>query len=86
VILLRGRERQSLAGVALTGPIRPQLPCKPRVAIDTRVYDADDARAFLAGEGFQDDMLVDAVDGKFVSAFVRGTKPVSGCAPGCCSR
>ena len=52
----------------------------------TRVYDADDARAFLAGEGFEDDALVGEVDGKFVSAFVRAIKPPSCCAPGCCSR
>jgi arsenite methyltransferase len=52
----------------------------------TRVYDADDARAFLAGEGFEDGTLIGEVDGKFVSAFVRATKPESCCAPGCCSR
>jgi SAM-dependent methyltransferase len=40
----------------------------------TRVYDGDDARAFLAGEGF-DDAMAAAVDGKFVSAFVRARKP-----------
>ena len=51
----------------------------------TRVYDADDARAFLAGEGFQDDVLVREVDGKFVSAFVRATKPKSCCSPDCCA-
>src|SRR6266498_1616308 len=47
----------------------------------TRVYDADDARAFLAGEGFNGYELVNEVDGKFVSAFVRATKPSSCCAP-----
>ena len=52
----------------------------------TRVYDADDARAFLAGEGFDNDALVNEVDGKFVSAFVRALKPASCCAPGCCAR
>jgi arsenite methyltransferase len=41
----------------------------------TRIYDADDARAFLAGQGFADDALVKKVDGKFVSAFVRAIKP-----------
>jgi arsenite methyltransferase len=41
----------------------------------TRVYGSDDAQAFLAGEGFADDVLVREVDGKFVSAFVRATKP-----------
>jgi SAM-dependent methyltransferase len=57
------------------------------IAIEiTRVYDADDARAFLASEGVNGDDMVKAVDGKFVSAFVRATKPQSCCAPGCCSR
>jgi arsenite methyltransferase len=40
----------------------------------TRVYGANDARAFLADEGF-DEALVRDVDGKFVSAFVRAVKP-----------
>ncbi len=52
----------------------------------TRVYDAGDARAFLAGEGLDNDALVREVDGKFVSAFVRASKPASCCAPGCCAR
>ena len=52
----------------------------------TRVYGADDARAFLAGEAFGDDALVGAVDGKFVSAFIRAVKPQARSAPGCCSR
>ena len=56
------------------------------VAIEvTRVYDADDARTFLAGEGFKDDALVSEVDGKFVSAFVRATKPRGCCGPSCCT-
>jgi SAM-dependent methyltransferase len=45
------------------------------IAIEvTRVYGADDARAFLASEG-HDAALAEAVDGKFVSAFVRAVKP-----------
>jgi hypothetical protein len=51
----------------------------------TRMYDADDARAFLAGEGFKGDELVNEVDGKFVSAFVRASKPKSCCASTCCA-
>jgi SAM-dependent methyltransferase len=39
----------------------------------TRVYGGDDARAFLAGQGF-DDSVADSVDGKFVSAFIRARK------------
>jgi SAM-dependent methyltransferase len=40
----------------------------------TRVYGGDDARVFLAGQGF-DDAMAAAVDGKFVSAFIRARKP-----------
>jgi len=52
----------------------------------TRVYGADDARTFLAAEGFDGDAMAKEVDGKFVSAFIRAVKPESCCAPGCCSR
>ncbi len=41
----------------------------------TRVYGAEDARSFLAGEGFDGDAMVREVDGKFVSAFIRAAKP-----------
>ena len=41
----------------------------------TRVYGADDARTFLAGEGFKDDASITDTDDKFVSAFVRAIKP-----------
>jgi ubiquinone/menaquinone biosynthesis C-methylase UbiE len=52
----------------------------------TRVYDSEDAKAFLAGEGLDGDALAEEVSGKFVSAFIRANKPADGCcAPGCCS-
>jgi ubiquinone/menaquinone biosynthesis C-methylase UbiE len=41
----------------------------------TRVYGADDARAFLTAEGFDGGAIAQEVDGKFVSAFVRAVKP-----------
>jgi len=44
----------------------------------TRVYDIEDARQFLAGEGINVDAIARQVDGKFMSAFVRATKPQSG--------
>ena len=52
----------------------------------TRVYDVDDAKAFLAGESVDADAIAKEVDGRIVSAFVRATKPASSpcCAPGCC--
>ena len=51
----------------------------------TRVYGSDDARAFLAAEGFDGDAIAQEVDGKFVSAFVRAVKPDSCCTSSCCS-
>jgi SAM-dependent methyltransferase len=41
----------------------------------TRVYDIEDARAFLAGEGVDVDAIAPQVEGKFMSAFVRAKKP-----------
>jgi SAM-dependent methyltransferase len=53
---------------------------------DTRVYNARDARAFLAAEGLDADALAEQVDGTFASAFVRATKPAeSCCGPACCN-
>ncbi|MCC7325443.1 MAG: arsenite methyltransferase [Burkholderiales bacterium] len=52
----------------------------------TRVYGVEDAHTFLAAEGLDVDAIANEIDGKFVSAFIRATKPASCCAPGCCSR
>jgi catechol 2,3-dioxygenase-like lactoylglutathione lyase family enzyme len=41
----------------------------------TRVYGAEDARTFLVAEGMDVDAVAKDVDGKFVSAFIRATKP-----------
>ncbi len=41
----------------------------------TRVYRAEDAREFLAGQGIDAAVLAPQVDGKFMSAFVRARKP-----------
>jgi len=50
----------------------------------TRIYDIEDARTFLGGQGVDVDAIAPQVEGKFMSAFIRATKPVSCCAPGCC--
>ena len=53
----------------------------------TRVYNIEDARQFLGGEGIDVDAIAPQVEGKFMSAFIRATKP-SGkdcCGPSCCS-
>ena len=41
----------------------------------TRVYNIEDARAFLAGQGVDVDAIAPAVEGKFMSAFIRAVKP-----------
>jgi len=41
----------------------------------TRAYHVEDAREFLTGKGIDVDALAPQVDGKFMSAFVRATKP-----------
>jgi arsenite methyltransferase len=47
-----------------------------RVEIEpTRIYRVEDAREFLAGQGFDVDALAAQVDGKFLSAFIRAVKP-----------
>lgn len=52
----------------------------------TRVYNIEDARTFLTGQGVNVDAIAKQVEGKFMSAFIRATKPKANCcAPGCCS-
>jgi len=56
----------------------------------TRVYNIEDARQFLTGSGVDVDAIAAQTEGKFMSAFIRGTKPAisaeaSCCKPGCCS-
>jgi ubiquinone/menaquinone biosynthesis C-methylase UbiE len=51
----------------------------------TRVYNIEDARTFLSGQGVDVDAIAPQVEGKFMSAFIRATKPASCSAPGCCS-
>jgi hypothetical protein len=51
----------------------------------TRVYSIEDARSFLSGQGVDVDAMAPAVEGKFMSAFIRANKPAKCCAPGCCA-
>jgi 2-polyprenyl-3-methyl-5-hydroxy-6-metoxy-1,4-benzoquinol methylase len=51
----------------------------------TRVYNVKDARTFLTGQGVDVDAIAPQVEGKFMSAFIRATKPANCCAPGCCA-
>ena len=41
----------------------------------TRVYEFEDAKAFLAGSGLETDVLAREVDGRVMGAFVRARKP-----------
>jgi SAM-dependent methyltransferase len=41
----------------------------------TRIYAVEDARQFLAGQGMDVDAIAAEVDGKFMSAFIRASKP-----------
>jgi len=46
------------------------------IAIEpTRIYDVEDARQFLSGQGVDVDSIASQVDGKFMSAFIRARKP-----------
>lgn len=54
----------------------------------TRIYRAEDARAFLTEQNIDVDAIAPQVDGKFMSAFLRAVKPAGTqancCAPTCC--
>ena len=55
----------------------------------TRVYGIEDARQFLTGEGIDVDAIAPLVENKFMSAFIRASKPAvqskECCGPSCCS-
>jgi arsenite methyltransferase len=50
----------------------------------TRVYKAEDAAAFLKESGLDAIELSSQIEGKFMGAFVRATKPKTCCGPDCC--
>ena len=54
-----------------------------------RVYQVEDARAFLTEAGLDVDALATQVDGRVASAFIRGRKPAATkeacCGPTCCT-
>jgi arsenite methyltransferase len=66
-----------IAGALEEADYRARLAKAGFEAIDiepTRVYRTEDARAFLDREGIDADAIAPAVDGKFMSAFVRARK------------
>jgi SAM-dependent methyltransferase len=50
----------------------------------TRIYGSDDARQFLDEAGLSDESVLDQIDGRFMSAFVRAQKPLAA-AGACCT-
>jgi len=73
-----------IAGALSEADYRSKLAMAGFTGIDvevTRVYGVDDAREFLAAEGSDVDAVAEEVDGKFVSAFIRASKPTGRAAP-----
>ena len=69
-----------VAGALEESEYRAKLAKAGFEAIDlepTRVYTADSARDFLTNAGLDPAAIAAAVDGKFISAFVRARKPVA---------
>ena len=62
-------EQQFLQLLGESGFVSPSIE-------PTRIYKAEDARAFLKDAGLDTDRIADALDGKFCSAFVRAIKPM----------
>jgi arsenite methyltransferase len=76
-----------IAGALEDRAYREKLTAAGFTGIDvepTRVYDIEDARGFLAGQGVDVDTVASQVEGKFMSAFIRATKPASCCDSSCC--
>jgi SAM-dependent methyltransferase len=79
-----------VAGALTDADYRQKLETAGFTSVDiepTRIYRADDARTFLKDAGI-DESLLDRVDGRFMSAFVRAQKPAAAtscCGPTCCS-
>ena len=50
----------------------------------TRVYPVEDAREFLSDHNIDVNAIAPQLEGKFMSAFIRATKPKNCCGPDCC--
>jgi arsenite methyltransferase len=69
-----------IAGALEESEYREKLARAGFTSIDvepTRVYKLDEARAFLSAAGLDPDAVAPHVEGKFISAFVRATKPAA---------
>jgi arsenite methyltransferase len=68
-----------VAGALQDSEYRQKLTAAGFEAVDlepTRIYKAEDAREFLAADGIDVAAIAPAIDGKFMSAFVRARKPL----------
>ena len=82
-----------IAGALEESDYRAKLVAAGFVDVDlepTRTYDIEDARVFLTEAGISVDEIAPQVEGKFLSAFIRATKPnettaAPCCGPNCCS-
>jgi 2-polyprenyl-3-methyl-5-hydroxy-6-metoxy-1,4-benzoquinol methylase len=82
-----------IAGALEESEYRSKLAAAGFASVDiepTRVYRVADAREFLSGQGVDVDAIAPQVDGKFLSAFIRATKPETHkdkacCGPTCCN-
>lgn len=71
-------EQEFLALLRKVGFVKPSIE-------PTRVYKAEDAAAFLTGTGLSELEFAAQINGKFMGAFVRATKPLAQCCgPDCC--
>ena len=81
-----------VAGALEEGSYREKLTRAGFESVDlepTRIYLADDAKQFLDEAGLLDQSVLEPIDGRFMSAFVRAQKPVAAtkscCASTCCA-
>lgn len=69
-----------IAGALEENDYRAKLLAEGFVDVDlepTRTYDIEDARQFLTEAGIEVDAIAPLVEGKFLSAFIRATKPIA---------
>jgi len=77
-----------IAGALEENDYRTRLHAAGFTEVDfepTRTYDLEDARIFLTEAGIAVDEIAPQIEGKFLSAFIRATKPAAACCgPDCC--
>jgi arsenite methyltransferase len=79
-----------IAGALEENEYREKLARAGFASIDvepTRIYKVEEAREFLEAAGLDAEAVGPQIEGKFISAFVRATKPASAaacCGPTCC--